>query len=86
MQLENQFDYIKESSFIQSEKVREAILEKTFELAIFAERHPKDKYKTEIDGTYRAFEIYHYRKSYRITQEQIRVVRLRSTHQNPKEY
>ncbi len=86
LQLENQLDYIKEESVIQAEKVRESVLDKTGELSTFYERHPKDKYKTENDGTYRAFEIYHYRISYRITPNQIRIVRFRSTYQNPKEY
>lgn len=86
LQLESQLDYIKETSILQAEKVREYILEKTAELATFSERHPKDKYKTDNDGTYLAFEIYHYRISYRITQNQIRILRFRSTYQNPKEY
>lgn len=86
LQLESQLDYIKEESVIQAEKVRESILEKTAELSTLYERHPKDKYKTENDETYRAFEIFHYRISYRITPNQIRIVRFRTTYQNPKEY
>lgn len=86
LQLENQLNYIKGESVLQAEKVRVTILEKTAELSTFFERHPKDKYKTVNDGSYQAFELYHYRISYRITQAQIRIVRFRSTYQNPKEY
>lgn len=67
IQLEDQLNYIKEESLIQSEKVRDSILEKTAELSKFPERHPTDIYKTDNDGTYRAFELYHYRISYHIT-------------------
>jgi len=61
LQLESQLDYINQESVIQAEKVRDSILEKTAELLTFSEKHPKDKYKTDNDGTYRAFEMYHYR-------------------------
>lgn len=59
IQLEDQLNYTKKESLIQSEKVRDSILEKTAELSKFSERHPIDIYKTDNDGTYRAFELYH---------------------------
>ena len=86
LQLEKQLGFIKENSLLHAEKVRDKILEKISELSIHSEKHPQDIYKTRNDGTYRAFEIYHYRISYRIAQNQIRIVRFRSTYQNPKEY
>lgn len=86
LQLEAQLDYIKLESIQQAEKVREKILSKTADLSIFSKRHPKGKYKSENDGTYRTFEIYNFRISYRITDEHIRIVGLRSVHQNPQNY
>jgi len=49
-------------------------------------KHPIDKYKKINDGSYCAFEIYHYRIAYKISNKQITILRFRSTHQEPKTY
>ncbi|MBS7230883.1 type II toxin-antitoxin system RelE/ParE family toxin [Flavobacterium psychroterrae] len=43
-----------------------------------------DEMKILNNGTYRAFQIYNYRISYRITSNTIRILRIRHTSRNPK--
>jgi len=50
------------------------------------EFYGSDKYKKENDGSYRAFEKHHYRINYRFTDNVIRVLRVRHTGREPKEY
>jgi len=45
-----------------------------------------DKFKTDNDGSFRAFEKFHYRVSYRVTDIDVRILRIRHTSKNPKEY
>jgi hypothetical protein len=47
-------------------KVRQTIINSILSLPENPEKYPLDKYKTNNDGTWRAFEIYHYRIWYRI--------------------
>ncbi|MHB1178098.1 MAG: type II toxin-antitoxin system RelE/ParE family toxin [Daejeonella sp.] len=62
------------------------IIDLTIGLSEHPEKHPLDKFKKNNDGTWRAFEKYHYRISYRITPKEIRVVRLRHTSKSPLNY
>jgi plasmid stabilization system protein ParE len=43
-----------------------------------------DEMKSLNDGNYRAFEIYSYRISYKITPTSIHILRIRHTRRNPK--
>lgn len=45
-----------------------------------------DKYKINNDGSYRAFEKHHYRIVYRFSKNIIRVLRVRHTKMEPKEF
>ena len=45
-----------------------------------------DKYKTDNDGSYRAFEKHRYRVVYRFKKNIIRVLRVRHTSMEPKKY
>ncbi len=45
-----------------------------------------DKFKTDNDGSYRAFEKHHYRVSYRFANNVIRVLRVRHTSMMPMQY
>ncbi|WP_277749271.1 type II toxin-antitoxin system RelE/ParE family toxin [Paracnuella aquatica] len=67
-------------------KVRDKILEQTGRLRENPEMHPPDKYKSGNDGSYRAFETYRFRISYRVLEDKIKILRLRHTSQNPQEY
>lgn len=80
------YEYIREDSPQNAAKVRDEIIDATIDLPIHPEKYPPDKYKKVNNGTWRAFEIYHYRITYRIMPDQIRIVRLRHTRRSPVSY
>ena len=82
-QLDNAIDFIEQESPVNAEKVKKTILLKINNLLQHPEKYYPDKYKRENDGSFRAFEIYHYRISYRIKENEIRIFRIRHTGQNP---
>ena len=86
LQLQKAFNFIKENSLNNAEKVRDDIIDITINLAHHPEIYSLDKYKTLNDGSYRAFEIHRYRISYRVTSEAIRIVRMRHTSRSPLNY
>ncbi len=47
------------------------------------ELYPLDRFKIENNGTYRAYEKYHYRISYRVLKDKIRILRVRHTSREP---
>ena len=52
-----------------------------------AERqHAPDKYRSNNNGNYRAYELHHFRIAYFIAEEHIRIVRIRHTSMEPKDY
>ena len=79
-------EYIALDSVQNAEKVRLEILEKIGKLSDHPEMHAPDKYKQENDKNYRAFELYHYRISYYVSVNEIRILRVRHTSQEPKNY
>lgn len=83
MELRMAYEYILQDSPQNAEKVRNEILETTIKLTKHPEKYPPDKYKKNNNGNWRAFEIYHYRVTYRVMQNEIRVVRLRHTSRTP---
>jgi plasmid stabilization system protein ParE len=85
-ELKRIYEYILKDSYQNAIKVRNEIVATVLSLPEHPERHPSDKYKINNDGTWRAFEIYHYRISYRITNNEIRIVRLRHTSRSPLHY
>ncbi|HVW14648.1 MAG TPA: type II toxin-antitoxin system RelE/ParE family toxin [Mucilaginibacter sp.] len=66
--------------------VRDTLIDLTIDLSKSPEKYPIDKFKKNNDGSWRAFEKFHYRISYRILKDQIRVVRMRHTSQSPLPY
>ena len=66
--------------------MRDELIDLTIALSENPEKYALDKYKINNDGSWRAFEKYHYRVSYKITATQIRVVRLRHTSKSPLNY
>ncbi|MES2279521.1 MAG: type II toxin-antitoxin system RelE/ParE family toxin [Bacteroidota bacterium] len=82
-ELHKAYLYILFDSLQNAEMVRDDIIDLTIDLSKNPEKHPLDKFKKDNDGTWRAFEKNHYRISYRITQREIRIVRLRHTSKSP---
>ena len=79
-------DHIMLDSVINAEKVHSAFSEKIDELLLRPERHPPDKYKKHNDGSYRVFELHHYRVSYVITDNAVTITRVRHTSMRPLDY
>lgn len=78
--------YIAEDSLQNAEKVKEDILGKVAHLAEYPSIYPPDRYKKENDGNFRAFELHRYRISYHVSLKEIRILRVRHTSREPKEY
>ncbi|PYF74108.1 type II toxin-antitoxin system RelE/ParE family toxin [Pedobacter nutrimenti] len=85
-ELKKAYEYIALDSLQNAQMVRDTLIDLTIELLEHPEKYPSDKFKKDNDGTWRAFEKYHYRVSYRILQNQIRIVRLRHTSKSPLNY
>lgn len=58
LQLGSAIEYIAGFSITNAEKVRADVLEKVERLLKYPEANPLDKYKTNNDGGYRAFEVH----------------------------
>lgn len=85
-QFDDAIAYIETSSPTNAEKVKRSILTRIDELLKYPERYNPDKYKLNNDGSFRAFEIHHYRISYRYKQTEIRIIRMRHVRMNPLAY
>ncbi|WP_445710307.1 type II toxin-antitoxin system RelE/ParE family toxin [Flavobacterium sp.] len=86
LELEDIFDYLKDKSFSSAKKDVTSIVDLTEGLSKDYEIYDVDKFKSSNDGSYRALEEYNYRISYRITSNQIRILKVRHTSRNPKLY
>ena len=75
--------YIEKDSLINADKFKKEFLKKIDRLLLQPERYQPDKFKINNDGSYRAFEIFRYRISYRFISNQIRIFRIRHTKRNP---
>ena len=84
--LQAAYDYIKKDSLQNAELVRLDLLDMTQRLEFHSERHPPDKFKTNNDGTYRAFEKHSYRITYKIVPQQVIILRVRHVKQEPLPY
>ena len=85
-ELRKAFEYIALDSLQNAQMVRNTLIDLTIELPENPEKYPLDKFKKDNDGTWRAFEKHHYRVSYRIVKDQIRIVRMRHTSKSPLTY
>jgi plasmid stabilization system protein ParE len=85
-QLRSAFEYIRQDSLANAQKVRDDIITATRALSKFPERYPLDKNKDDNDGTYRAFEKHKYRIAYRVLPGVIKILRVRNTRQEPMGY
>ena len=84
--LKQAYYHIQKDSPQQAERVRQEIIVATKKLSANPEMHPPDKYRTDKDSRFRAFEKFNYRISYVVTQDSIRVLRFRHVKQQPQEY
>ena len=79
--------YIKKDSPQNADKIKKEILASTKTLVEEPiKEHAPDKYRLNNDGSYRSYEIHKFRISYFIGEDFIRIVRIRHTSQEPKEY
>jgi plasmid stabilization system protein ParE len=86
LQLWKAYKYIRKDSYQNAEKVRSKILASIKALSKTAEQFAKDKYCIQNDGSIRAYEIYKYRISFKITDDEIIVLRIRHTKMNPLKF
>ncbi len=74
----------------KSLNVADKVINKLFTSSDVLENHPEvytlDRFKTNNNGTYRAYEVYSYRISYRVLKDKIRILRVRYTSREPLEY
>ena|ERR1700761_1677606 len=86
-QLMNAIKFIEENDFpVYAKELEFAILSRIRKLPQNFEIYPLDKYKTNNNGNYRAFEVDQYRISYRNTKTEIRILRVRHTSRRVKKY
>jgi plasmid stabilization system protein ParE len=78
--------YIRKESEQGAKSVKSGILKSVKLLSENPEIFEEDRFKESNDGSYRAFTVYSYRITYRITSENIRILRIRHTSQEPLEY
>ena len=84
--LKQAIQYIKQESPQGAETVKRAILEHVAVLKNDALIYESDRFKTNNDGSYRAVTVFSYRITYKITDSQILILRVRHTSQNPIKY
>ena len=85
-ELKKAFEYIALDSLQNAQIVRDTLIDLTIDLSENLEKYPLDKFKKNNDSTWRAFEKHHYRISYRIFKNQVRIVRMRHTSKSPLTY
>ena len=80
------YNYISETSPQNAQKVVTDIITATEKAIANPSYYNPDKFKTDNDGSYRAFEKHHYRIAYRYQKNVIRVLRVMHTKMEPKRY
>jgi plasmid stabilization system protein ParE len=78
--------YIRKDSPKNAEKVKKDILRSIKDLVQKPEVHPPDKFRKNNKGNYRAFELHRIRIAYRVKENEIIIVRMRHTSQEPLKY
>jgi plasmid stabilization system protein ParE len=85
-QLLKAYEYILPDSYQNAQKVKNDILVSTNKLSSYPEMYSLDKYRTNNDGSFRAYEIHRYRIAYRVTEKEIIITRVRHTSMEPLLY
>jgi len=78
--------YIISDSVQNAEKIRTDIFAKIQAIPGSPDKYPPDKYKKSSRGNYRAFEMHHYRIACHTSKAGIKILRVRHTGMEPKEY
>ena len=86
IQLEEIYRYVRKHSLQNADNLKKEIHHAIDSIPQQPQKHPIDTYRLNNHGDYRAFELHHVRIAYKITDDYIFVIRVRSTHQEPKEY
>jgi len=86
LSLQSIFDYIRRDSQLNAEKVRRGVLNTILNLSKYSENYPPDRFKKDNNGNYRAFEKFSVRVAYKITEREIKILRIRHVKQEPKRY
>ncbi|OOQ61849.1 type II toxin-antitoxin system RelE/ParE family toxin [Mucilaginibacter pedocola] len=84
--LKKAYKYIALTSLQNATIVLNTLIDCTFELSANPEKYTFDKFKKNNDGTWRAFEKYKYRISYRVMGDEIIIVRIRHTKMSPLKF
>ena len=85
-ELNNIYKSIKKTSPQSAIKVIDEILTTTDKLELYPQIYPLDRFKIGNDGTFRSFEKYSYRITYRVLKTEISILRVRHTSREPLEY
>jgi len=83
---EEAITYIENDSRTNAEKFKRDILHKIDGLLKYPEKYSPDKNKINNDGSFRVFELHRYRITYRLRNNEIRIIRIRHTKMNPLNY
>ena len=78
--------YIKRQSPQNAEMVKQKVISAVSKLSGSPNKYPIDKYRNNNDGSFRAIELFHFRISYHISENEIRIVRFRHTDMKPLEF
>ncbi len=85
-QLKKAYNKILKDSYQGAITVRDGILDAVDEIPEQPHRYPADRFKSNNSGNYRAFELHSYRVAYKITDENIQILRVRHVKREPLEY
>jgi addiction module RelE/StbE family toxin len=86
-QLKEIYQHIKQESEQGAKTVKEAIFKSTELLITNPQMYEVDQYKIANDGSYRAYIVFNYRISYKITEEnKVNILRIRHTSREPRGY
>jgi plasmid stabilization system protein ParE len=84
-ELINIYSFIQKESEINAGIFKRDLLDSIGKLSINPQKYPPDKFKRGNDGSYRAFELYHVRVTFHVSESKISIIRIRHTKRNPLE-